>query len=383
LPIVHTTVGKLPWRWMSVDSATPLTRQPPQSMPIDMHVHVVGNGSGNSGCWLRISAWRRPMATLMLRHVGLPSSALQADLEALYVERLLGLIRGSSLGAVVVLAQEQVHDDQGRALPELGSFYVPNEYVLGLGKKHPELLPAVSIHPARPDALEELERCLAGGAVMMKCLPNCQNINCSDRRFTRFWKKMAEAGLPLLAHTGGEHTLPVVKREFSDPRLLSLPLECCVKVIAAHCATKSGLTDPEYFHFFVQMTRRFPNLYGDNSAFTFPIRGRHVRECAQEPLVQRILNGSDFPVPVSGYFAWMRGFIDWKTFRQWEKQPNVLERDFQFKKAMGFPGETFTRCWKVLRLPARPADQVAGQTGTEKTGLVSQGVTEKPGEFSN
>jgi len=368
---------------MSVDSATPLTRQPPQSMPIDMNVHVVGNGSGNSGCWLRINASRRPMAALMLRHVGLPSSALQADLETLYVERLLELIRGSSLGAVVVLAQEQVHDDQGRALPELGSFYVPNQYVLGLGKKYPELLPAVSIHPARPDALEELERCLAGGAVMMKCLPNCQNINCSDRRFTRFWKKMAEAGLPLLAHTGGEHTLPVVKRAFSNPQLLSLPLECGVKVIAAHCATKSGLTDPEYFHFFVQMTRRFPNLYGDNSAFTFPIRGRHVRECAQEPLVQRILHGSDFPVPVSGYFAWMRGFIDWKTLRRWEKQPNVLERDFQFKKAMGFPEETFTRCWKVLRLPARPADHVAGQTGTEKTGLVSQGVTEKPGEFSN
>ena len=67
----------------------------------------------------------------------------------------------------------------------MGSFYVPNDYVLKLAREHPEFLPAVSIHPARPDALEELERCLAGGAVMMKCLPNCQNIDCNDRRFAQ------------------------------------------------------------------------------------------------------------------------------------------------------------------------------------------------------
>jgi hypothetical protein len=321
--------------------------------PVDAHVHIVGNGSGKSGCWLRVSSWRRPMAALMLRHVGLPSDALHGDLEGLYVKRLLELVRGSSLGAVVILAQEQVHDDQGKAIPDAGSFYVPNEYVLELARRHPEFLPAVSIHPARPDALEELERCLAGGAALMKCLPNCQNINCGDRRFTRFWERMAETQLPLLAHTGGEHTLPVVRPEFSNPHTLTLPLECGVKVIAAHCGTKSGLTDPEYFDLFVEMTRRFPNLYGDNSAFTVPIRGRHVRACTREPLVQRIIHGSDFPVPVYGHFPWLRGFIDWKTFRRWERHPNVLERDFQLKKAMGFPAETFTRICSLLRLPPK------------------------------
>jgi hypothetical protein len=291
------------------------------------------------------------MAGLMLRHVGLPSAALKGDLDRVYVEKLLELVRGSSLGVVVILAQEQVHDDRGTALPSAGSFYVPNEYVLTLARRHPEFLPAVSIHPARPDAFEELERCLAGGAVMMKCLPNCQNINCSDRRYTRFWERMAEAQLPLLAHTGGEHTLPVVRAEYSDPRTLTLPLECGVKVIAAHCGTKSGLTDPEYFGIFVEMTKRFPHLYGDNSAFTVPIRGRHVRECARDPLAQRIVHGSDFPVPVYGHFPWVRGFVDWKAFRRCEHQPNVLERDYQLKRAMGFPPETFTRVWRLLRLP--------------------------------
>jgi predicted TIM-barrel fold metal-dependent hydrolase len=268
---------------------------------------------------------------------------------------LLELVKSSSLGAAVILAQDDVHDEQGRVMEGVGSFYVPNDYVLTLAQKHPEFLPAVSIHPARPDALEELERCLAAGAVMMKCLPNCQNINCADRRLTKFWERMAEAKLPLLAHAGGEHTLPVVRKEFADPRTFNRPLEIGVTVIAAHCATKSGLFDPEYFYEFAEMTKKFPNLYGDISAFNVPIRGRHVPECLREPLAARMVHGSDFPVPVHGHFAWLKGFVKWRDFRQWEKNPNVLERDYQLKVAMGFAPESFTRINQLLRKPSTKA----------------------------
>lgn len=317
--------------------------------PVDMHVHIVGNGSGGSGCWLRVTGWHRLLAALMLRHVGLPAEAMDGDLDRLFVERLLEQVRSSSLDAAVILAHDEVRDDQGRVMKGVGSFFVPNDYVLSLARKHSEFLPAVSIHPARPDALAELDRCLAAGAVMMKCLPNCQNINCNDRRFTRFWERMAEAKLPLLAHTGGEHTLPVIRREYADPRTLTLPLECGVTVIAAHCATKSGLLDPEYFHVFSEMTRRFANLYGDTSAFNVPMRGRHVRECLNEPLVSRLVHGSDYPVPVNGHFAWASGFISWNDFRRCQKITNVLERDYQLKLAMGFPPEHFSRIGGLLR----------------------------------
>jgi hypothetical protein len=320
--------------------------------PIDMHVHVVGNGSGGSGCWLHVTGWHRPLAALMLRQVGLPASTMRGDLEGLLVERLLNMVRGSSLGAAVILAQDDVHDENGKVMPGVGSFYVPNDYVLGLARKHPEFLPAVSIHPARPDALEELDRCLAAGAVMMKCLPNCQNINCADRRLTKFWERMAEAKLPLLAHTGGEHTLPVVRREYADPRILTLPLEIGVTVIAAHSATKSGFTDPEYFHIFAEMTRQFPNLYGDTSAFNVPLRGRHIRKCLAEPLAARMLHGSDFPVPVNGLWAWLRGFLSWKDYRRAQRTDNILERDYQLKVAMGFKPECFTRISQLLRQAA-------------------------------
>src|SRR5437762_1292408 len=136
---------------------------PPDLGPIDTHVHIVGNGTGGTGCWLRVKGWHRPMAAFMLRHIGLPWGAMSGDF---------------------------------------------------------------------------------------------------DRLYTRFWERMAEAGLPLLAHTGGEHTVPIIRREFSDPRILELPLQCGVNVIAAHCGTKSGASDPDFFPVFVEMLHHHSNLYG-------------------------------------------------------------------------------------------------------------------------
>src|SRR5262245_22188491 len=104
----------------------------PTLKPIDMHVHVVGNGSGNSGCWLHVRNWHRPMAAMMLKHIGLPSGALKGDLENLYIQRLLDLVRTSSLGAIVILAQDEVYDEHGKKMENVGSHYVTNDYVLYL-----------------------------------------------------------------------------------------------------------------------------------------------------------------------------------------------------------------------------------------------------------
>ncbi|HEX4632144.1 MAG TPA: amidohydrolase family protein [Chthoniobacterales bacterium] len=317
---------------------------------IDMHVHMVGNGGGGSGGWLRLKGWHRWLAGFMLRQVAIPASALEGDLEAIYSDHLVQFVRDSSMDAVVLLAHERVHDPDGTPRDDLGSMFVPNDVVLDLAKMHPEFLAGVSIHPARPDALDELERCLERGAVLMKCLPNCQNIDPSDRRYRRFWERMAAAGLPLLAHTGGEHTVPVVNAAFADPKLLRFPLECGVTVIAAHCGTRSGAFDHDYFGDWVAMLREFPNFYGDISAMVALNRCGHLRDCLREEVVARVLHGSDFPVPALGHRMWLQGWIDGKTFRRCQAITNPLERDWQFKLALGFPEDTATRATKLLRL---------------------------------
>src|SRR5437764_11882728 len=160
---------------------------------IDMHVHMVGNGAAGSGGWLRLKGWHRFLAGFMTRQLGMPATALEGDLEKIYSDNLLKLVRESSLEAVVLLAHERVHDPDGTPREDLGSMFVPNDVVLDLARAHPEFLAGVSIHPARRDALDELERCLERGAVLMKCLPNCQNVDPSDKRYARFRERMAEA----------------------------------------------------------------------------------------------------------------------------------------------------------------------------------------------
>lgn len=321
-------------------------------MRIDGHVHVVGNGFGGTGCWYRPRGLTRYGAPLMLRGVGLPTSALHGDLEGLYAEQVLAHLRASSLDAAVILAQENPYREDGELIENASSFYVPNDFVLGLALRHREFLPAVSIHPARRDALDELERCLAAGAVMLKCLPNCQNMDWNQPRYTRFLERMAESGLILLAHTGSERTMPVLAPQLASPRVLTRALEIGVTCIAAHCGTGTIGLDPDYFDVFVEMTRQFPRLYGDNSALaalTFRLRPRALRQMLEPELSARILHGSDVPVPVSGAAMWGFGMIGWRQWRESAGIKNPLERDAQLKRAMGFPPETFTRLAGLLR----------------------------------
>jgi uncharacterized protein len=321
------------------------------SAVIDMHVHMVGNGSSGSGGWLRLGGWHRWLAGFMVRQLGLSARVLDGDLDRLYAETLLDLIRESSFDSVVLLAHERVHDRDGTPREDLGSMFVPNDVVLRLAREHPEFLAGVSIHPARHDALQELDRCAEEGAVVMKCLPNCQNIDFSDPHFVPFWKRMADLRLPLLAHTGGEHTVPVIDAALADPKLLRFPLECGVTVIATHCGTRSGAFDHDYFDDWAAMLGEFPNLYGDVSAMVSLNRCGHLRDGLRPDIAPRILQGSDFPVPVLGHRLWLQGWIDCATFRRIQKVANPLERDWQFKKALGYADEVRTRVAELLRLP--------------------------------
>jgi uncharacterized protein len=320
---------------------------------IDCHVHVVGNGTGGTGCWYRPRGITRLGAPLLLRAVGLPRSALTGDLDGIYARQILRYVRESSLDAAVILAQDEAYRETGEKIEDTGSFYVPNEFVLGLAREHREFLAAVSIHPARRDALEELERCLSGGAVMLKCLPNCQNIDWNNSRYTRFLERMAESGLILLAHTGSERTLPVIDARLASPRVLTRALEIGVTCIAAHSGTGMMLLDPDYFEEFVAMTRQYPRLYGDNSALAccnFRARPSALRKMTGDPeLAARILHGSDVPVPVTGALLWALGAMSWSDWRLTAAIPNPLERDARIKHALGFGEETFTRLAGLLR----------------------------------
>ncbi len=322
-------------------------------MRIDCHVHVIGTGKNGSGCWYQPRGLTRIGEPVLLHAMGLRSTDLSGDFEAIYVAALRAQISEAGLDAVVILAQEEPYRDDGTLIADTGSFYVPNDYVLSLASKHPEFLPAVSIHPARPDALTELDRCLEGGAVVLKCLPNCQNMDWNDRRYRPFLERMAEFGLILLAHTGSERTMPVLRPDLATPRMLTQALEVGVTCIAAHCGTGMIALDPDYFDEFVAMTKRYPNLYGDNSALaglSLRFRPRQMRRILEDDeLASRILYGSDLPVPPSGLVMAAFGMLEWSDYQASRRHLNPLARDVMLKRALGFKPESETRLATLLR----------------------------------
>jgi predicted TIM-barrel fold metal-dependent hydrolase len=279
---------------------------------------------------------------------GILKSSRQLGVDQAYEERLIGLIDSSSLDAVLLLAMDYPYDPSGNCLKEKAKFYVPNDHVLGLAKKYSQIIPACSIHPARKDAVEELERCAEKGAKVLKLLPNCHHVDCSDIQYQPFWEKLAKLGLPFLAHTGGEFSVPVLDAKFADPRILQLPLECGVKVIAAHGAGKSGIWDPDYTADLLKMMEEFPNLFTDNSALASPNRWRTIPALLDPKIQSRVIHGSDFPIPSGGFGPWVGKLLSNSEYIKSRKIKNPLERDVFIKQAVGFEENTFFRLGELI-----------------------------------
>jgi hypothetical protein len=321
---------------------------------IDSHVHLVGNGSNGSGCWYRPRGSMRWAEPFFWRPMGIRSRELRGDLDQAYLDRLLEFRRTSSVEALALFAQDEVYRPDGTRWEGRGTFYVPNDVVLGLARRHPDLLPVVSIHPARPDALAELERCVAAGAVALKLLPNCHGVDCRLPQYRRFWEQLAAHRLPLIAHTGAENVVDVVSPAWADPRLLRGPLEAGVTVIAAHCGIGTTLFSRDYFPAFRAMLAEFPRLYGDTAALNLPSRFHRLRACLRPELAGRLLHGSDLPVPVLAHPGLVAGLLGVRAWWRLRRIRNPLERDYRLKRAMGFPDAVFTRAAGLLRLSAKP-----------------------------
>ena len=306
------------------------------SKRIDMHVHMVGTA------WRvrRLAAVER-MASLAGRLSCCASSvsgerAQKAISKPSMRSIFCKLVRESSMDAVVLLAHERVHDPDGTPREDLGSMFVPNDVVLGLAK-HP------GISAGRFDSSGPARCARRTGALpRRRRRPDEMSAELPEHRFFRYgvtggfgseWRKR---GLPLLAHTGGEHTVPVINAALADPRLLRFPLECGVTVIAAHCGTRAALSIP-----IISMPGwgccANSRIFTATSARWFRSIAAAICAivCATE-IAPRILHGSDFPVPVLGHRMWLQGWIDRATFRRCQKIANPLERDWQFKLALGF-----------------------------------------------
>src|SRR5437879_1313387 len=184
---------------------------------------------------------RRRFSFVFLRwRLGVSFFADDERVEREVADRLVETVNQTGeIDAAVVLALDRAYGDDGRPDEANTHLSVTNEYAADLARQHARLLFGASVHPYRPDAAAELERCVAAGAVLVKWLPVVQNINPADERCLPFYDALAHHRLPLLCHTGGELSLPYLNFDYADPELLVPALRRGVMVIAAHCGTRA------------------------------------------------------------------------------------------------------------------------------------------------
>jgi uncharacterized protein len=319
---------------------------------IDVHVHLI-SAREDRGAFIKPGAVHDPLlgALVDFRHKFAPwNNFLNRNFDDWYLRTLVKKIRRSQhVDKVVLLAFDAVYRPDGAADQENTQACTPNELVFEAAAAYPgELLPGVSIHPYRPDALEVLERYAAAGAVLVKWVPNSQLMDPADERIAPFYQKMAALGLPLLSHTGYEHALQAPEQAYGDPRRLAFPLDCGVTVIAAH-AGSSGVDDPiEYFPFFIEMLDKYPRLYGDMAALTWINRKPYLMDLCgdRQRFFDRMVHGTDYPVPV-----WPRFFAKelggGRTLAMTASR-NYFDVEAELKLSVGMPASVLTRAASLL-----------------------------------
>jgi predicted TIM-barrel fold metal-dependent hydrolase len=328
-------------------------------MVIDVHVHVAGTGS-HSSCFISEKLRRSPAYLLMLATTGHLFG--RVDDETIQEHILLSLRKAELVQRAVFLALDMVYDHQGRPLPQRTHLYVPNDHVVHMVGLEPRGLFGASVHPDRPDALDELERVAQLGAVLVKWIPSSQEINPSRKRYVPFYRKLTELGLPLLCHAGAEHAVPCSEpqeelRAYDDPSKLVFALEQGVKVIAAHCALPVFSRDEDYTEMFIDLMAQAEKegwaLYADISALAapFPHRVGMIRRILRELPHEKLLLGSDYPIPVSPLWPGAAGEMDLEEWAGAMLTSNPLDRNLKVIRALGFSPQVLTNAQKVLRLP--------------------------------
>ncbi len=317
----------------------------PEKGLLDMHCHTAGFGAGGSGAKVSQTLRESWKFKLYLRIFGTSEPEVEEKGDDRVMQIIADSIRGSEfVDDAVILAMDAPYDADGSLDEEALEVYVPNRFVGEAVKRHKGLHFGASVHPNRKDALEELEWSKDNGAVFVKWLPNIQGIDPSDERYRDYYLKMIELDLPLLTHVGDEESFSRTDNALGDPRLLKLPLECGVKIIAAHVASSGEREGVENIEHLLRLMPEFPDLFADISTLTQMNRSKYLsRVFSDERLKNRLMYGTDYPLTNTPLVTALQFPLRLTIKQMWDilRTKNSWDRDVKLKAALGCRAEVF------------------------------------------
>lgn len=238
-------------------------------MIIDIHAHLMSSSFSRSG---RFNLWN----TVLRHKLGISTAP---D----FLEKMKNDLRESPVGKVVLCAVEGSGIAAG------------NREVLDLCRNDGRFLYGVNLNPLSPSVCDEMEYAVRQGAVLIKLLPSWQGVDLSADPCLPFWQLAAEKKIPVLVHTGPEHTFRGDNR-LNDPGRLEKAAEMGVTLICAHCGCSMMLHERSYFSEWARLARKYANVYGDVSGFSGCLRHYWLSRILRDGALKRkILFGTDYP----------------------------------------------------------------------------------------
>lgn len=351
--LLVSTVALLVLRGVFFTGAYSQASPPPKEI-LDMHCHTAGFGAGGSGARVSKSLRKSWKFKLYLKIFGTSEEKVSEKGDGIVMDVIVRQIAKSQfVDDAVILAMDAPYDGEGNLVEDEIEVYVPNRFVGEAVKTRKGLHFGASVHPNRLDALEELEWSKQNGAVFVKWLPNIQGIDPSEERYRDYYLKMVELDLPLLTHVGDEDSFSRTDNALGDPKLLKLPLECGVRIIAAHVASSGEREGMENIERLLEMIPDFPNLHADISTLTQANRSKYLPQVlTDERLKGRLMYGTDYPLTNTPLVTALQ-FPLRLTIREIVDivlTKNSWDRDVKLKAALGCPKEVFELSRSFLKL---------------------------------
>jgi hypothetical protein len=329
---------------------------------VDFHTHILAIGTSVRDAFvnpkMRSGVNLERLKFLIYASAAGVKNIDDADRE--YVARLIRLARGvRRQGKYRILAFDKHYNQDGSVNLAKTSMYIPNQYVVDLARQYPEIfLPVISVHPYRPDAIQELDSWAKAGVKYVKWLPNAMGMDPASKSVEPFYRKMKEHNIILLSHAGEEQAVEAeADQRLGNPLRLRKPLGMGIRVIIAHAASLGTCDDLDSreaktancFDLFLRLmdeTKYAGLVFGEISAMlqfnrmSVPFSTILKRQ----DLHSRLVNGSDYPLPAINALIRTRslasdGFItsEERTALNEIYDYNPLLFDFVLKRTMRHP----------------------------------------------
>ena len=308
---------------------------------VDIHVHFGAPGDPEKGdpCYWSKAFTKTPAYKAFRLVSGTWLTKLDLKKAKEHVIKIVE--KSDKVGPCVLLAMDMVYDKNGDPhLKDRTQLYVSNELIADLAHKRPDLfLFGASIHPFRRDWDIEIDKCVNNNAALCKWIPSAQQIDMTDPKCERFYRKLAKVGLPLLCHAGPEKAIITADSfydQFNNPKHLEKALDMGVTVIVPHCVLPFPPQDLETFEPHQELLRLLRladdknwNLYVDVSAL-FLLRNKYIPEVKNNIPAKRMLFGSDYPIPMFD-FSYKNTHLPWEWLWRVSRsffESNLLDKNY-------------------------------------------------------